>query len=138
MNADFITRSLRVSIIVTLLFVPFLFLYLGQSATWGFIAGAAWNILNVYLLSQMITRLVVPANADPADKGMAALSGLLKFPVLYGLGYVFVRYANASVYGIMAGFSLILIVFVLKALGIYIYRNISYRDNRSYGSSTQQ
>lgn len=62
----------------------------------------------------------------------------MKFPVLYGLGYVFVRYANASVYGILAGFSLILIVFVLKALGIYIYRNISYRDNRSYGSSTQQ
>ena len=138
MNGDFIKRSLRVSIIVTLLFVPFLFLYLGPSATWGFIAGAAWNILNVYLLSQVITRIVVPANADHADKGPAALAGLLKFPVLYGLGYVFVRYANASVYGIMAGFSLILIVFVLKALGIYIYRNISYRDNRSYGSSTQQ
>jgi len=138
MNRDFIKRSLRVSIIVTLLFVPFLFLYLGQSATWGFIAGAAWNILNVYLLSQVITQLVVPANAGHADKGPAALAGLLKFPVLYGLGYVFVRYANASVYGIMAGFSLILIVFVLKALGIYIYRNISYRDNRSYGSSTQQ
>ena len=137
MNRDFITRSLRVSIIITLLFVPFLFLYLGQSAAWGFIAGAAWNILNVYLLSQMITRLVVPANANHADKGPAALAGLLKFPVLYGLGYVFVRYANASVYGIMAGFSLILIVFVLKALGIYIYRNISYRDNKSYGSSTQ-
>jgi len=137
MNRDFITRSLRVSLIITLLFVPFLFLYLGQSAAWGFIAGAAWNILNVYLLSQMITRLVVPANANHADKGTAALAGLLKFPVLYGLGYVFVRYTNASVYGILAGFSLILIVFVLKALGIYIYRNISYRDNKSYGSSTQ-
>lgn len=141
MNGDFIKRSLKVSIIITLIFAPFLFHYLGQSVAWGFIAGAAWNILNVYLLSQAITRLVVPANADHGDntdKGTAVVAGLLKFPVLYGLGYVFVRYTNASVYGIMAGFSLILIVFVLKALGIYIHKNISYRDNRSYGSSTQQ
>ncbi|MBI5038324.1 MAG: hypothetical protein HZC13_00905 [Nitrospirae bacterium] len=131
MNGDFIKRSLRVSIIVTLLFVPFLFLYLGHSLTLGFITGAVWNILNVYLLSQAITRLAGPAKPD---RRLGILAGLLKFPGLYVLGYAILRYTNVSLYGIMAGFSVMLIVFALKALGIYLQEHL-LPGNKSYGSS---
>ena len=132
MDRDFLKRSIRTSIIVTVISSPFTLLYLGYPIAWGFVAGAAWNIINVYLLSQVITNLITP---HPSNKTLGAVAGILKFPVLYGIGYVILRYTNASVYGIMAGFSLILAIFLLKAIGIY-YLNISYQGKKSYGSST--
>lgn len=131
MDRDFLKRSIRASVIVTAILAPFTFLYFGIPTGWGFVAGAVWNIINVYLLSQVITNLITP---HPSNKKLGAVAGVLKFPVLYGIGFVILSYTNPSVYGIMAGFSLILAIFLLKAIGIS-YLNISYQGKKSYGSS---
>ena len=131
MDRDFLKRSIRASVIVTAILAPFTFLYFGIPTGWGFAAGAVWNIINVYLLSQVITNLFAP---HPSNKKLGAVAGVLKFPVLYGIGFVILSYTNPSVYGIMAGFSLILAIFLLKAIGI-CYLNISYQGKKSYGSS---
>jgi len=117
MKLDFIQRSIRISTGITILLAPFLFLYLGASQALGFMAGAFWNIINVFLLSRLL-KMFVPSS--PFNKKWGAAAGILKFPVLYGAGYVLLRYTNLSPYGIIAGFSLILTVFLLKALGIYL------------------
>lgn len=132
MDRDFIKRSIRASVVVTVILTPFTFLYLGVQTGWGFTAGAAWNIINVYLLSQVIINLITP---HPSNRKLGAVAGVIKFPVLYAIGYLILRYTNPSVYGIMAGFSLILAIFFLKAIGIY-YLNVSYQGKKSYGSST--
>src|SRR3989304_5435765 len=108
MDNDFIKRSIRASVIVTMILAPFTFYYLGIQTGWGFVAGAAWNIINVYLLSQVVVNLITP---HPSNKKLVAVAGILKFPVLYGIGFVILSYTNPSVYGIMAGFSLILSIF---------------------------
>lgn len=132
MDRDFLKRSLRASIIVTVILTPFTLLYFDIPTGWGFAAGAVWNIVNVYLLSQVVTNLITP---HPSNKRLGAAAGVIKFPVLYGIGYLILRYTNPSVYGIMAGFSLILTIFLLKATGIY-YLNISCQGKKSYGSSS--
>jgi len=114
---DFIQRSIRISAGITLLFAPFLFFYLETSFALGFMAGAFWNIINVFLLSRLL-KILLPTSS--INKKWGAAAGILKFPVLYGAGYFLLRYTNLSLYGIMTGFSLILAVFLLKALGIYL------------------
>ncbi len=116
MQKDFIRRSLKVSAVVTILFSPFLLVYFGPSIALGFMAGAVWNIINVFLLYWVLT---MPLATTPSNKRWGAMAGILKFPVLYGTGYIIIRYTNLSLYGIIAGFSLILIVFVLRVSGIY-------------------
>ncbi|MCC6543307.1 MAG: hypothetical protein IT392_02250 [Nitrospirae bacterium] len=131
MERNFLKRSIRASVIVTVILFPFTLYYFGIHTGWGFVAGSAWNIVNVYLLSQVVINLITP---HPSNKKLGAVAGILKFPVLYGIGYVILSYTNPSVYGIMAGFTLILGIILLKAIGIY-YLNISYQGKKSYGSS---
>lgn len=117
MEKDFIHRSLKISIIVATTFAPFLLIYFGPSFTLGFVGGAVWNIVNVFLLSQVFAMMLLPSITN---KKRGALAGVLKFPVLYGIGYAIIRYTSVSLYGILIGFSLILLVFVLRALGVYL------------------
>ncbi len=131
MDRDFLKRSIRASIIITVIVAPFTLLYFGIQAGWGFVAGSAWNIINVFLLSQVVTNLITPHHSN---KKLGAAAGVLKFPVLYGVGFVIIRYTNPSLYGIIAGFSLILAVFILKATGI-CYMNVTCQEKKSYGSS---
>jgi len=132
MEKDIIKRSIKVSLIVAVIFTPFLYLYIGSAFTYGFMAGAAWNIVNVFLLFHLVTNLITPV---ASNKGFGVIAGVIKFPIIYGLGYAVITYTNVSLYGILAGFSLILIIFALKALGIF-YTNVTGLNSRRYGRST--
>ena len=125
MDKDFINRSLKVSTIVAIIFAPFLLLYFNLYITMGIMAGAIWNIVNILLLSQIFTMFTSP---EKLNKKWAVLAGIIKFPVLYGGGYAIIKYTNISLYGIIAGFPLVLAVFVLRVLGIYFKKNpvVSY------------
>lgn len=129
MEKDFIHRSLKISIIVAIIFIPFLFAYFGISIALGFMAGAAWNIINVFLLHKVTSMTVLP---PASNRKWGVLAGILKFPVLYGIGYAILRYTQISLYGIMSGFSLVLLIFVLKALGVYL-NHFFCQGARNYG-----
>ncbi len=132
MEKDLIKRSIKASLIVAVIFTPFLYLYTGSNFTYGFIAGAAWNIVNVFLLFHLVTNLITPV---ASNKGFGLIAGVIKFPLLYGAGYAVIRYTDVSLYGILAGFSLILFIFALKALGTF-YTNVIGLNSRRYGRST--
>ena len=122
MEKDFIQRSLKTAIFITIISAPFLLIYFDTAVTLGFISGAAWNIVNVYLLYRAFSMIISPA-ASNENKILGGLAGILKFPVLYGTGYIIIGYTNVSLYGIIAGFSVILIVFILKASGILLLKD---------------
>lgn len=132
MENDFIHKSLKVSAMVILLFVPFLFVYLGPRITLGFLAGAIWNIANVFLLSRVFTMITSPG---PSNKVWGFLLGILKFPFLYGIGYIIIRYINVALYALIVGFTLVLLILVLRVVGAYL-NNIFYPGKRSYGRGT--
>ena len=131
MDGDFIKRSLRVSIIITIIVIPLISVYFSGSITMGFMAGSAWNIINLFLLTKLLNMFIMP---HEFSKKWGIAAGIIKFPVLYGIGYVIIRYTNISRYGIMCGISVVLIVMMLKALGLY-YTNVFLHGKRNYGRS---
>lgn len=131
-DRNFIIKSLKIAVVITIILAPFSLVYFSPSVAIGFTAGAVWNILNVYLLFQA-SNVLVPS--DEAKKMMGIIAGIVKFPVLYGLGYVIIKYAGASLYGIIAGFSLIFVVLVLRAVGGSLTTGVSVDGKRGYGRS---
>ena len=131
MDGDFIKRSLRVSIIITIIVIPLISVYFSGSITMGFMAGSAWNIINLFLLTKLLNMFIMP---HKVNKKWGIAAGIIKFPVLYGIGYIIIRYTNISRYGIMCGISVVLIVMMLKALGLY-YTNVFLHGKRNYGRS---
>ena len=131
MDGDFIKRSLRVSIIITIIVIPLISVYFSGSITLGFMAGSAWNIINLFLLTKLLNMFIMP---HEFSKKWGIAAGIIKFPVLYGIGYIIIRYTNISRYGIMCGISVVLIVMMLKALGLY-YTNVFLHGKRNYGRS---
>ena len=131
MDGDFIKRSLRVSIIITIIVIPLISVYFSGSITMGFMAGSAWNIINLFLLTKLLNMFIMP---HEFSKKWGIAAGIIKFPVLYGIGYIIIRYTNISSYGIMCGISVVLIVMMLKALGLY-YTNVFLHGKRNYGRS---
>lgn len=127
---NFIIRSLKTALVVTIIFAPFVQLYLGTYFTLGFLAGAIWNIINVYLLFK-VSNLLVPSYESQKTRGL--ISGMLKFPALFGAGYLIIKYTHVSLYGIMLGFSLLLIVFILRAVGGYLTGGVSFERSKGYG-----
>ncbi len=134
-DRNFIIKSLKIAVVITIIFAPFTLVYFGPSVALGFTAGAVWNIVNVYLLFQASNVLVPSGQADEAKKMMGIIAGIFKFPVLYGLGYVIIKYTGASLYGIIAGFSLIFVVLVLRAVGGSLTTGVSVEGKRGYGRS---
>lgn len=134
-DRNFIIKSLKIAAVITIIFAPFSLVYFNTSVAIGFTAGAVWNILNVYLLFQASNVLVPSEQADEAKKMMGIIAGIVKFPVLYGLGYVIIKYTGASLYGIIAGFSLIFVVLVLRAVGGSLTTGVSVEGKRGYGRS---
>lgn len=132
-DRNFIIKSLKIAVVITIILAPFSLVYFSPSVAIGFTAGAVWNILNVYLLFHASNVLVPSEQADEAKKMMGIIAGIVKFPVLYGLGYVIIKYTGASLYGIIAGFSLIFVVLVLRAVGGSLTTGVSVEGKRGYG-----
>lgn len=129
-DRNFIISSLKTALVVTIIFAPFVQLYFGTYFTLGFMAGAIWNILNVFLLFK-VSNILVPSYESNKTRGL--VSGMLKFPLLFGAGYMVIKYTRVSLYGIMLGFSLLLVVFILRAAGGYLTGGVSLERPKGYG-----
>lgn len=136
LDKGFVDRSLKAALIVTFIFSPFIFVKLGPSIFLGFFAGAIWNIINVFLISKMVS-LFLFHNKFKGNKLLSTIAFLIKFPLLYGGGFWLIAYLHPSIYGVLAGFSIILIVFILKLAGIYM-ANYTWKEEKSgsYGRSS--
>ena len=131
MGLEFITRSLKTSGVVLMIFIPFGIYYLGFYPALAVTSGAIWGIINLYLLSMLIRNVVRP---NEIDKGKVILLVLLKFPLLYGGGYFLFQIEQFGMLQLLSGFSMILAVMVLKAIG----RMITESSNRSQTDQTLQ
>lgn len=116
MNVDFVYRGLRTALWVTLLFVPFIAL---NSPGWAaaFALASLWSVANVWA----IARLVVAFTTE-RTRAQSALWALVKFPVLYGAGFLLLMAYPwrelGLTSGLAIGFHVIFAVFVLKAVAI--------------------
>lgn len=114
MDLAFVIRSLKLTALLAVLGFMFTSVYLGAGWGLGFLLGAAWGIGNLYLIKTLIELAV---RLDGRDWTSVGVLVLVKFPLLYGLGYLVLSRPWYPFWAPVIGFSLPLAVIVLKAMG---------------------
>lgn len=126
---DFINRALGIAAVVTFLVVISSFVYYNKNFALGALAGGAWNIINVYFLTRLVKvisdetlqKTCPPKlNAKAVQRRRITYLVFIKFPLLYGAGFLILRYSGVSLYGALVGFSIFFLVISLKAIGAAI------------------
>ena len=91
----------------------------------GIAAGALWNAANLWCLTRLLRawlgsspRLSRVAESEPPRRGAPSANRqvvgwlLVKFPLLYGLAFVILRFGAVSLIGFGVGFTLVLAIAV--------------------------
>jgi hypothetical protein len=119
MSLDFIDKLIKATVILAAL------IFLGGvwfDPGWflGLLIGALWGSANLYFIKKLIVSWLSPEQ----EKNWAnnAYVTLIKFPLLYFLGYAILSSGRFTEVSLLAGFSLVPIVIVLNGtrLGKYL------------------
>lgn len=114
MGLDFINRVIKTTLLLGALVFLFGTYYFDWIYSLGIFVGVLWGCANLWFIRQFIVNYITPGERDAMK---LALFALIKFPVLYGLGFLLLWLQWFPVVSFVIGFSLILVVVVLKALG---------------------
>lgn len=113
MSLEFINRIIKTSLILAAILFPFLAMYVRTPFAVAFLLGCAWGCLNLLAIRILVTQLITPQ-----EKNVVLILAFifLKFPLIYFLGYLLVIWGYPPLFGLLWGFSSILIVTVLKVI----------------------
>jgi len=114
LDSDFISRTLRTTSILLLIFVPFGLYYIGVYPTIAILSGAIWSFLNLMFLTALVKAAIRPQGADGAS---SAAWAFVKFPLLYAAGYFLLKVPVFDPVDLLIGFSSLMAVMLLKVLG---------------------
>lgn len=122
MNLDFLHRSYRSALVVLPVAGLFVLAYMGPVQGAGFGLAALLGIVNVRLIEECAVQLL---RVGGPRKLRFAMAALLKLVVVYGVGAFLLIKGVGSPAMLVAGFSLIFAVIVLKAAGrLYVDRKL--------------
>ena len=122
MNLEFVNRIIKTSLILAGIVFPFLAIYLRVSFAVAYLLGCLWACLNLIAIKFLITQIITP---NAKNKVFITIFMFIKFPVIYFLGYLLVVWSYPPVYGLLWGFSSILIVTLLKVVSRAILQKSS-------------
>jgi hypothetical protein len=111
---SFITRTLKTTCLVLLVFFPFGIYYLGFFTSLAILSGGIWAILNLILITLLVR---ISLHPDGPDAGRAIALAFVKFPLLYLGGYFLLKVPEFEALHLMIGFSGLLAVIILKLIG---------------------
>ena len=117
MEIDFLLKNIKWTFFATILCAAAILLLGNFSLGLGILAGSFWNLINFYLII-ILTQALFPKEGAVNRRKLILLFGV-KFPVLYGLGYLILRFSNLSMVGILLGFSLLFLVIVARSVGYF-------------------
>ena len=118
MEIDFLLKNIKFTFWFTIIGSGILLVLRQFSFGFGLLVGSFWNLVNFWLII-FLTRTLSPGEGVVNRKKIILLLGL-KIPVLYGLGYLILRFSNLSLSGILVGFSLLFFVMVVRAAGYFL------------------
>lgn len=130
LGIDFLHRTLRTSGIVLLIFMPFGIYYLGFYHALAVFSGGVWGIINFAFLAALVPKIVRPQGPDTRS---AIWLSLIKFPLLYCAGYclLIISLPGFTPGWLLAGFSVVMTVMVLKAVSRVILKIDDPATNRN-------
>ena len=111
---ELIDRTLRTTAIVLSVFFPFGIYYLGLYPSLAVLSGGVWGILNFIFITFLVKVTIGPEGANLAR---ASIIALIKFPLLYLTGYFLLKVPHFEPLYLLAGFSGLLLIVILKVLG---------------------
>lgn len=111
---SFLNRIFRSSMILSFGLGVVAAFYFGWRIGLDFTVAALWGSLSLKFLQMFVVEASRPEGVRPASLVVATL---LKFPILYGSGALYMVFAKPEGGAILAGFSLVFAVIVLKFLG---------------------
>jgi hypothetical protein len=116
MDLDLLKRVRRTSILIGVPLAVVIATYWGISVGGGWVAGAAWSLVNLYFIGSLVQKVITTG-----DKSAPAIVAtvFIKFPVLYGVGFLLLWNGYLSVAGLVAGFTWPFFVLLMKGLGRY-------------------
>jgi hypothetical protein len=115
MGPEFINRVIKTSLVVSALGFLFVTVYYNFKFGAGILVGTIWGCVNLYFLTSLITEIFSPGKE--VRKGKVLLIALVKFPLLYLVGYVLLIIKFFPPISLVLGFTLLFLVMFLKALG---------------------
>ncbi|MEW5874938.1 MAG: ATP synthase subunit I [Candidatus Zixiibacteriota bacterium] len=124
MGLEFLKRVQTTTAVVGVLAFLFVSVYHDLNFGLGILIGCAWGIGNFWALSRVLTAVLTP---DTINRRRAYIFAAIKFPVLYGAGYLILRSEWVPPISLIVGFSLLFLVVLLKGLG----RAFLHLDDRS-------
>jgi hypothetical protein len=116
MNNTIIARSIKTSLFIGMIGFALLSHLQPPSVVWGLLFGTLASAANLWILSRFLQTVFASAS-KPDQKKMALYYALLKFPAFYGLLIFLLYILRFSIYSFMIGFSVPLVVIVLKSVG---------------------
>lgn len=118
MGIEFIHRVIKTSLVVAILCFLFVTVYYNFKFGAGILAGTIWGSLNLWFLTQLIVEIFSPGKE--VRKGKVILIAVLKFPLLYAVGFILLRINYFPPLSLVSGFTLIFLVMFLKAMGRWV------------------
>jgi hypothetical protein len=118
MGPEFINRVIKTSLVVSALGFLFVTVYYNFKFGAGILMGTLWGCANLYFLTNLITEIFSPGKE--VRKGKIILIALVKFPLLYLIGYALLIIKFFPPISLVSGFTLIFLVMFLKALGRWL------------------
>lgn len=114
MGLEFLKRVQTATAVVGVLTFLFVSVYHDANFALGILVGCAWGIGNFWALGRVLTAVVTPSGVH---QRRALMFAAIKFPVLYGAGYLILRSEWFPPVALVIGFSLLFLVVLLKGLG---------------------
>jgi hypothetical protein len=125
MDLAFLARVRRMSIVVGAILAVPIATYWGLKTGGAWVAGLAWSLVNLFFIGEVIKSVITP---DDRNLPRILVALLVKFPVLYGVGFLLLWVEWLPVLGLVAGFTWPFVVLVLKAVG-RAYTGMDERSN---------
>ncbi len=117
MSLEFLKRIWKTTLVVGLVVFAFTAVYFEMQFAWGLLVGCLWGVANFVALIAVLTSFVTPRGAREVNRRRALILAAIKFPVIYGIGYLILRSEWFEPVSLLVGFSLLFMVTLLKALG---------------------
>ena len=115
MGLEFIDRTLKVSGIVLLIFVPFGLYYLGVYPSLAVFTGGVWGMINLIFIAALVRAGI---RTEGVDKFKAFGIAIFKFPLLYLSGYALTQVPQFEPLYLLGGFTSLFVIIVLRAAGL--------------------
>ena len=134
MGVEFIHRVIKTSLVLAALGFLFVTVYYDFKFAAGILAGTVWGCLNLLFLTRLITEIFSPGKE--VRKSKVIIIALVKFPLLYGFGYILLKINYFPAISLLSGFTLIFVVMFLKALGRWIL-SLDSNEKKKTASTNQ-